>query len=144
MARFKDDQKVIDAFGPYLVPGETVQHYAYGVKQPHILLIIFLMLLAILPGAIAVALLTKEYIVATTAGRFLVLRFSSGKINVKEVLEYSLDRPLNVVTSTGSIFTHIRINDPQKPFVAKFHRLGMKSNQPHSRAIAEALEATKR
>lgn len=141
MARFKDDQKVIDAFKPHLPAGETVQHYAYGVKQPPIILIFLLFLLAILPGAIAVALLTKEYIVATTERRFVVIRFSGGKINVKEVLEYPLDQVRNVKTSKGGIFTVIKIADPQKPFEAKFHRLGMKQNKQHAEAMADALQA---
>jgi len=143
MARFKDDQKVIDAFTPHLPAGETVLHYAYGVKQPNIFLMIVLFLLAILPGAIAVAILTKEYIVATTQRRFVVIRFSGGKIDVKEVLEYPLDqlRGKGVKTSKGSLFTHITIADPQKPFVAKFHRLGMKQNKPHAEAIADTLQA---
>ena len=144
MARFRDEQKVIDAFAPHLPPGETVRYYGYGVKQPPIILIFFLFLLAILPGAIAVALLTKEYLVALTEKRFLVLRFSGGKIDVKEVLEYPLDGLAHVKTSKGGLFTHLRIDDPQKPFVAKFHRLGLKQNKPHCEAIADALEQAAR
>src|SRR5687768_1774410 len=75
MARFKDPAVVSAAFQPYLEPGEQLRHWAYGVKQPNMLLIVGLTLLAILPGLIAVALLTKEYVVGLTDRRFLVLRF---------------------------------------------------------------------
>ena len=141
MARFKDEGFVAQAFAPHLNPGEQISNLAYGVKQPNIFLIILLFCLAILPGAIAVAILTKEYVVALTNQRFIVLQFSGGKINVKEVLEYW---PQNLVgkvkTSKGSIFTHIKINDPDKPFVAKFHRMGMPNNKPQTEAMADALQ----
>jgi hypothetical protein len=39
----------------------------------------------------------------------------------------------------GSLFTTISIQDAQKPFFAKFHRLGMKSNRQHSSAMVAAL-----
>jgi hypothetical protein len=105
------------------------------VKQPNILLIILM-------GAGLLAwLLTKEYMVGLTdRGRFIVLRFS-GKMNVKEVTDYHLTQLQNVKTSTGALFTHINIKDPQKPFVAKFHRLGMKTNREQAMAIAQALES---
>lgn len=135
MARFKDEAFVLNGFAPHLQPGERILHYAYGVKQPNILLIILM-------GAGLLAwLLTKEYMVGLTdRGRFIVLRFS-GKMNVKEVTDYHLTQLQNVKTSTGALFTHINIKDPQKPFVAKFHRLGMKTNREQAMAIAQALES---
>jgi len=140
MARFKDENFVAQAFTPHLLPGEQIQNIAFGVKQPHIGLIFLLICLAILPGVIAVALLTKEYVVALTNQRFIVLRFSSSKINVKEVLEYSPQALAGKVkTSKGGLFTHIRINDAQKPFIAKFHRMGMPNNKMHAEAMADAL-----
>ncbi len=139
MARFKSEQMIIDAFKPHLQPGETLKHFAYGVKQPNIGLIILLIALAVLPGIIATALLTKEFVIGLTDKRFLVLRFS-GKLNVKEVLEYDLGRLPGVKTSTGGLFTHIKIMSPDKPFVAKFHRMGMPKNRENSMAIAEVLE----
>ncbi len=140
MARFKSDEIITSAFQPHLAPGETLKHWAYGVKQPHIGLIILFFMLAILPGAIAVALLTKEYVIGLTEGRLLVLRFS-GKLKVKEMFEYQLASMPAVTTSTGGLFTHISIKDPARPFVAKFHRLGMKNNREHAMAIAEAISA---
>lgn len=138
MARFKSDEIITNAFQPHLAPGEQLKHWAYGVKQPPIFLIILLFLLAILPGAIAVALLTKEYVIGLTDRRLLVLRFS-GKLNVKEMLEYNLASMPPCKTSTGGLFTHIEIMDPARPFIAKFHRLGMKQNREHAMAIAAAI-----
>jgi hypothetical protein len=141
MARYSDE-KVIEAIKPYLQDGEVLQNYAYGVKQPHMGLIIGLMCLAILPGAIAVALLTKEYVVALTNRRFIVLRVKGGKAAVQEVMEYDRARMPAVEAKTGGLFTHIKINDETRPFVAKFHRMGMKENRRHCQEIEAALTRT--
>lgn len=126
------------AIEPYLEDDEQLKHFAFGVKQPNIFLIIFLCLLAVLPGLIAVAVLTKNYIVALTDRRFLVLRFK-GKLKVAEISEYPLDTLPEVVGTTGPIFTHIRIRDTRQPFVAKFHRAATKTNREESTAIVAAL-----
>jgi len=139
MARFKDPGIVQAAFQPYLEAGEQLRYSAYGVKQPPIALIAGLTLLAILPGLIATALMTKEYVVGLTDRRLIVLRFKGKAIKVEEVMEYSLDPLPPAKTSTGSLFTHIAIADPAKPFVAKFHRLGMEGNREAAMAIAEVL-----
>ena len=62
MARL-NDENVPAAIKANLQPGETLKHWAYGVKQPNMGLIFLLILLAVLPGIIAIALLTKQYIV---------------------------------------------------------------------------------
>lgn len=139
MARFKDPEQVKAAFAPYLEEGETIRHVAYGVKQPHIALIAGLMALAILPGIIAVTLMTKEYVVALTDRRLIVLRFKGSKIKVEEVLEWRRDALPPVKASTGSVFTHLRVEDPAKPFAAKFHRLGMPGQREEAMAIEAAL-----
>lgn len=127
-------------FKPYLEPGEQFRHVAYGVKQPHILLIIGLLLLAVLPGLIAVVLLTREYLVALTDRRVIVLRVKGGKAKVEEMMEYRLANLPPARTSTGAIFTHVRIEDPAKPFIAKFHRAGpVPANRDNAMAIAAAL-----
>ena len=138
MARYKDPV-VTEAVGKLLHPGEQLQHWAYGVKQPNIGLIILLVALAILPGLIAVALLTKEYVIALTSHRLLILRVKGGKCVVQEITEYNRAQLPPAKTSTGGLFTHITLNDPQKPFYAKFHRLGMPNNREHSMAIAAAI-----
>jgi hypothetical protein len=138
VARYKDPI-VTEVLGRQLHPGEQLYNWAYGVKQPPTGLIVLLMLLAILPGAIAVALLTKEYVVGLTSHRLIVLRVKGGKANVQEVIEYDRRALPPAKTSTGSLFTHIDIKDPQRPFIAKFHRMGMPNNRDHSMAIAAAL-----
>ncbi len=139
MARFKDPNVPAAAFQPYLEPGEQLRHWAFGVKQPNMLLMLPLFALAVLPGAIAVALLTKEYVVGLTDRRFIVLRFKGKKVEVKEVLEYPLSALPPVKASTGGLFTHIEVLDPAKPFVAKFHRMGMPGNREQGMAIEAAL-----
>jgi len=138
MARYKDEVAVA-AIEPHLQEGEEVLNYAYGVKQPHMGLIVLLICLAILPGVIAVALLTKEYIVALTDRRFIVLRVKGGKAEVKEVMEYDRRTMPPVEARTGGIFTHITIRDEAKPFVAKFHRMGMKENRRHCQEMEAVL-----
>lgn len=137
-----NDERIQAAFQPYLHDGETLRYWAFGVKQPNIFLLIFLVALAVLPGLIAVYLLTKNYLIGLTDKRFLVLQIKGpGNTTVKEITEYHLDevRKMKVKTSTGSLFTHIRIDDPAKPFIAKFHRAFSKNNRPHAVAISEAL-----
>ena len=135
MAVYKDED-VPPIFAPHLNPGEQLVNFAFGVKQPHILLIF--LFIATIGGIIAVFLMTKNYLVGlTTHGRVVVLQMS-GK-TVKAVTAYQLGQTQGVKTSTGAIFTHIKIAGPT-PFVAKFHRMGMKNNRQHSVAIASALE----
>jgi len=139
MARFKDPNIPAAAFTPYLEPGEQLQHCAYGVKQPSILLMLPLFALGVLPGVIAVTMMTKEYVVGLTDRRFIALRFKGKKIEVQEVMEYSRNNLPAVRASTGPLFTHIKILDLAKPFVAKFHRLGMPGNREHGMALEAAL-----
>ena len=130
MARFKDAE-VMAAVQPHLQPGEQLRHWAYGVRQPPLYLIILL-------TPLAVAFLTKEYVAALTDRRLLVLRVRR-KMEVEEVTEYPLNRLPQVRTSTGTLFTHIKIDDAAKPFVARFHRAGMPANREHAMAIAATL-----
>ncbi|HEV2866781.1 MAG TPA: hypothetical protein VGX37_09710 [Allosphingosinicella sp.] len=139
MARFNDPAKVEAAFAPYLEPGEQIRHVAYGVRQPPIALIALLFALAVLPGAIAIAVLTKEYVVALTDRRFIALRFKSKAIKVQEVQSWPLAALPPVKASTGGLFTHIAIEDPAQPFRAKFHRLGMPGQREQAQAIEAAL-----
>lgn len=141
MARYKESV-VTAAFAPHLQPGETLHSHAYGVKQPSMWLILPLYALAIVPGVVAVALLTKEYLVGLTDRRVLVLRVSGGKADVQEVTEYALGERLPVRTSNGSLFAWITIDDPQRPFKAKFHRAGYPNNRENALAAAAAIGGT--
>jgi hypothetical protein len=139
MARFNDPDVPAAAFTPYLEPGEQLAHWAYGVKPPHLLLQFILCSLGVLPGLIALALLTKEYVVGLTDRRFIVLRFKNRDVEVLEIRDYLLSGLPSAKTSTGPLFTRIRICDRAKPFVAKFHRLGMPGNRQQAMAIAAVL-----
>ena len=137
-----NDEKMQETLQPHLNPGETLRHWAIGVKQPNIGLMLLLFLLGILPGVIAMIMLTKNYLVGLTDGRLVVLQIKSiSNAQVKEVSEYTIEqlRSMDVKTSTGVLFTHIKVKDPEKPFAAKFHRAFSKNNRPNAMAIAEAI-----
>ena len=90
------------------------------------------------------AMLTRNYLIGLTERRFIVLTIKGiTDATLKEVMEYGLDEVQNmeVKTSTGPLFTHIKIADPAKPFVAKFHRAFSKDNRAHAMAIAEAISS---
>ena len=131
MARF-NDTNVPEAIAPHLQPGEKLLNYAYGVKLPGLIMI------ALLLGALGAALLTKHYIVALTDRRLLVLRFK-GKLKVIEAMDWPLANRPPATGSTGALFTHLKIDDPAKPFVCKFHRMGMPNNRPQAMAIVAAM-----
>ena len=136
-------EQLTEPFLPHLEPGETVTAAAYGVKQPNLLLLLFLVALAVLPGLIAVFLLTKNYLVALTDRRVLVLKIkNAGNFEIKEMIEYSREElpALATKTSTGAIFTHIAIKDDARPFVAKFHRGFCPTNREDAMAIAAAVD----
>lgn len=141
MARFNDAGVVEAAFQTYLEPGEQIRNVAYGVKQPPLAIIVPLLVIGILPGVIAIALMTKEYVVALTDRRFIVLRFKSKAIKVQQVQSWPLGALPPIKASTGGLFTHIAVQDPTHPFVAKFHRLGMPGQREQTVAIEGALTA---
>ena len=125
----------------YLEPDEHLKNVAYGVKQPNVVLLVFLTALFIVPGLIATMLLTKKYLVGVTDRRFIVVPlFDDGTVKANEIADYRLDGLPRVVTSTGPLFTHIKIIDPKKPFVAKCHRYAFRGmNWENAMAVAAAL-----
>lgn len=140
-----DDQTVPAALQRVLQPGEQLRHYAYGVKQPNIGLI--LLFYATVGGALAVALMTKHYVVGLTDRRIVVLSLKPGFFTrchldkVVEVFDFPLAQlpQMKVKTSTGPLFTHMRVEGPGRTWIAKFHRMGMSRNRDHAMAIAGAL-----
>jgi hypothetical protein len=141
LAKFSEDN-LRNAIQPHLQPGEQVQYVAYGVKQPNILLLVLLL------GGLLGALLTKHYVIALTDRRLIVVQVKGGVFSIdlgaKAVASYAFAElaGLPIKTSTGAIFTHIRIDAPT-PFVAKFHRLASKTNRDHAVGITQALQAVK-
>jgi hypothetical protein len=131
---------------PLLQPGERLVHVAYGVKQPNFFVIV--LLIATIGGSLAIGLLTKHYLLALTDRRLLIVQVQGGLFGVsfatKAVTEYSFAQlaSLPVKTSTGGLFTHVRIDAPQR-FIAKFHRMATRTNREHAMGIASALEGIK-
>jgi hypothetical protein len=132
---------------PHLQPGEQIVHVAYGVKQPNIFLII--LFIATIGGALAIGLLTKHYLLALTDRRLIIVQVKGGLFGVsfetKAVTEHAFGQlaGLPIKTSTGPLFTHVRIDAPGNPFIAKFHRMGGPNNRQHAMGIAAALESMK-
>ena len=127
------------AFAPYLPTGEQVTHVAYGVKQPHILVIVPLVLVGVLPGLIAVAFMTRHYLIGHSASGITVLQIEGmNKLRVKESMHFSAAElaAADVKTSSNALFTNIRIADRGRQFVAKFHKMYSANNRPHAEAIA--------
>ena len=127
------------AFAPYVPAGEEITHVAYGVKQPHILLIVLLVLIAVLPGLIAVMFMTRHYLIGQSASGITVLQIKGMKrIVVKRAMHFSNAElaAAEVKTSSNALFTNIKIIGGGQHFVAKFHKMYSKDNRPHAEAIA--------
>lgn len=140
-----DDQTVPAALSRHLQPGEQLRHWAYGVKQPHIGLI--LLFYATIGGALAVAFMTKHYVIGLTDRRLLVISLKPGFFtrchldSVVEVFDFPLHElpRMKVTSSSGMLFSHFKIEAPNRTWVAKFHRMGMSRNHEHCAAIANVL-----
>lgn len=120
---------------------ENVKFISYGVKQPHILLIILLISLAIVPGVIVVTLLTKNYVVGISGNKLIILETSLSLKKVKRKIECDLNQFSEVKTKTGAIFTHLNFKSGDESFKAKFHRAAFPENRNNAMAIAEVLNS---
>lgn len=138
------DDLMKETLNAHLQEDETLAHWAFGIKQPSLLIIAPLFALAILPGAIATQMLTKNYLIGLTNKRLIVLQIKSiTNAELKALIEY--DRAgfkANPASyKPGKLFTHISIEDAEKPFKAKFHRMMSKDNRMHAEAIGTAISA---
>lgn len=141
----RTDEEIKALFSEHLEPGELLLHTAYGVKQPHLLLILGLCLLLLLPGLIAIHFLTKNYFIGLTGRRFIVLQVK-GVVSSKITRVIAFNRndlsSADIKTSENAIFTNIKLIMGEETFIAKFHRAFSKSNRPNASAIARELQAT--
>ena len=141
----RTDEEIKALFSDYLEPGELLLHTAYGVKQPHLLPILGLCLLAILPGILAIHFLIKNYFIGLTGRRFIVLQVkgvASSKITRVVAFNRNDLTSADIKTSENAIFTNIKLIMGEETFIAKFHRAFSKSNRPNASAIARELQAT--
>ncbi len=139
MRQFTRPSDAAAVLQPHLEAGETLRHWASGVRQPSVWLLLPLAALGIVPAVVAAFLLTKDYVVGLTDRRFVVLRMGASGTEPAEVFAYDLAALPPVTASTGPLFTHIRVQDPAQPFAAKFNKAGMPGNREHAAAIAAAL-----
>lgn len=136
------DELMQETLKAQLQEGETLKHWAFGVKQPSMIVIVPLIALAILPGVIATFMLTKNYLVGVTDKRFIVLQIKSiSNTEIKAIIEYPLDGLKNNGGGfkPGKLFTYLSVDQADKPFNAKFHRMFSKDNRSHAEAIGHAI-----
>ncbi len=123
---------------PFLEPGEQIHTSAYGAQQPSMLLVIPMLLLGLLPGLIASAMLTRYFIFALTDRRVLLLTCTSNR-RVREVREFRPGNIPQVGLKQGKLFSTIQLNGPAGSFRIKFHRANMENNRENAVAIGSAL-----
>ncbi|WP_127105230.1 hypothetical protein [Pararhodobacter zhoushanensis] len=137
-------EKMIEILTPALPQGETLEHCAYGIRQPNFLIVLPAFLLAILPGVILMQKLTKHLVVGTTQNslviaeirpKWMALTFSVASVASTRVIPLAQVQDAQV--KSGSLFTTIRFDHDS--FKAKFHRAFSKVNRPEAIAIGAAL-----
>ncbi len=136
------DEMMKTALGAYLQEGESLEHWAIGVKQPNILALTFLFAFAIIPGVAASKRLTKYYLIGLTNRRLIVLHINSFfDMEVKEMTEYPLSQfpATPVQCKTGALFVYLKIKNNTAPFSGKFAKAMSKDNRMHTEAIGKAL-----
>lgn len=136
---------MLETLRGHLQDGESLKHWAFGVKQPNMLLMLPLFALAIIPGVLATQLLTKNYLVGLTEKRLIVLHITSiANTELKAAIEYALAdfKAGSGSFKAGKLFTHLSIESAEKPFHAKFHRMFSKDNREHAVAIGQAISAS--
>ncbi len=141
MAKLKESD-ITEALGAHLEAGETLQQWAVGIRQPGLHIIVPLFALAILPGVIAVQMLTKSYIVGLTDRRLIVLQVKSiTNATLREVLEFDRAKLAGApgTSKTGGLFTHMRIDWPEQSWRAKFHRAFAKGHRAQAMQIGAAI-----
>ena len=139
MAKLTNEQ-ITASIQPFLEPGEQVLHTAYGIQQLSLPVMILLLVLALIPGAITMALLQKNFFVVLTNRRGLIIRYT-GKYKLREIIEYRPGGVPPITVSQGAIFAVMRVADPLGAMKIKFHRAGMVNNRENAVAIANALAA---
>ena len=138
------DENFYQAVQPHLKAGERVRHFAYGVKEPSLWVIILLFVTIL--GALGLGLVTRHYVVALTDVRVIIVELRSGLFSVefdaKEVTSYLLVElaRMPVSSSLGAASTFLRIEDPSRPFEARFYRRVSPGNKPNSQAIAQCIQ----
>ncbi len=139
------DEMMKTALGAHLQTGESLEHWAIGVKQPSIFMLVPLFAFALIPGASASKSLTKYYLIGLTNHRLIVLHINSFfDMGVKELTEYPLSQfpATPVQCKTGALFVTLKIKDSTARFAGKFAKAMSKDNRMHTEAIGAALSHT--
>ena len=136
--------------GAYVPEGESLDHAAYGVKQPNMLLMLPAFALAILPGVLLTQYLTRHYVIGTTDRSLVIARVKPAMLSMAlrpdraishRVLPLASLRGGPATTKTGGLFTHIAFGEGDEAFRAKFHRAFSKENRAEAMAIGARIVA---
>ena len=145
-----DTAQMRDLLAPVLPAGETLQHAAYGVRQPNILLMLPAFALAILPGVLLTQYLTRHYVIGTTDRSLVIARVKPAMLSMAlrpdraishRVLPLASLRGGPAMTKTGGLFTHIAFGEGDEAFRAKFHRAFSTENRAEAMAIGARIVA---
>ncbi|MCB1397685.1 MAG: hypothetical protein H6898_06750 [Rhodobacter sp.] len=145
-----DTAQMRDLLAPVLPAGETLQHAAYGVRQPNILLMLPAFALAILPGVILTQMLTRHYVVGQSRNYLMVAEISPKWRSMMTAVDAVRDRwavSINTLRGqpktvrSGPVFTHIAFGTGQDGFKAKFHRMFSRTNRAEAEAIGAVVKA---
>lgn len=148
---------------PLLGPGENLQHVAYGVKQPHFLIICLVMVICIaIPmfltrndglvsilmagvgggvGGAIIYLMTKHFALALTNKRLLIVQFRFGK-NWPKIAEsaYSRAQITNYRFKKLALITTAKFQMDKENWALKFNRkLAFAENAAEIDAIEKEL-----
>jgi hypothetical protein len=145
-----DPAQMHGILSPSLPEGEAITHAAYGVRQPNMWLMLPAFALAIIPGVILTQILTKHYIIGTSATALVVAQVSPKWRTLSVAVDAVKSRraiPLSdlhgqtAAVKMGAIFTKIAFGQGVDGFKAKFHRAFSKENRHEAKAIGEAILA---
>jgi len=145
-----DMAQMRELLAPVLPAGETVQHAAYGVRQPNILLLLPAFALAILPGIILTQMLTRHYVVGQSRNYLMVAEISPKWRSMTAAVDAVRDRwavSINTLRGqpkmvrNGPLFTRIAFGSGPDGFQAKFHRAFSRTNRAEAEAIGEVVKS---
>lgn len=145
-----DNAQMREILNPALPAGERLQHCAYGVRQPNMWLMVPAFALAIVPGVLLTAKLTRHYVVGMSRNYLVVSEIganwrskslASEAVKSCDAISLNALRGVEKQVKIGTVFTRIRFGTGADRFDAKFHRAFSKTNRAESAAMAEVIGA---
>lgn len=143
MRRYEDAAEVEAAFAPYLEEGEQIRHLANGRRPPGCLRAFGVALIEqMFPVLRDIFDATRNYLIALTDRRLVVLRFKRWEDKVDEVQAWTLAAfpPVKAPDSWNNMVARwIEIEDPAQPFKAYLSPTAIPGQEQAVPAIIAAL-----